>query len=201
MLDARLRRLIDPPLDRIGARLARHGVGADQLSLLGFLLGLGAVGLTAAGAFVPGVALFLSNRLADGLDGAVARATRLTDRGGFLDIVFDFIVYAGMAWAFAVAEPDANGPAAAFLLFSFMGTGSSFLAFAVMAGRRGLATEARGKKSLYYLGGLTEGSETIAFFVVVGLFPGAFPVLAWVFAAMCWLTTAGRIAAGWRLLG
>lgn len=200
MLDARLRRITDPVLDRVGVRLARRGINADQVSLAGFLLGLAAVAVTALGAFAAGLVLFLLNRLADGLDGSVARATQLTDRGGFLDIVFDFIVYAGMAWAFAAADPHANGPAAAFLLFSFMGTGSSFLAFAVMASRRGLVSEARGKKSLYYLGGLTEGSETIGFFVAVGLFPSAFPLFAWVFAGMCWLTTLGRIAAGWRLL-
>ncbi|MCX7630903.1 MAG: CDP-alcohol phosphatidyltransferase family protein [Geminicoccaceae bacterium] len=200
MLDSRLRRWIDPPLEVVGNGLARRGLSADQISIVGFLFGLAAIAAIAGGLVWVGLVLFLVNRLADGLDGAVARATKLTDRGGFLDIVFDFIVYAGMVWAFALADPAANAIAAAFLLFAFMGTGSSFLAFAVMAGRRGLTTEARGKKSLYYLGGLTEGSETIGFFVLACLFPTNFPLLAWVFAGMCWLTTAGRIATGWRLL-
>lgn len=200
MLDSRLRRWIDPPLEVVGNGLARRGLTADQISILGFLCGLAAIAAIAGGLVRVGLVLFLVNRLADGLDGAVARATKLTDRGGFLDIVFDFIVYAGMVWAFALADPAANATAAAFLLFAFMGTGSSFLAFAVMAGRRGLTTEAQGKKSLYYLGGLTEGSETIGFFVLACLFPTNFPLLAWVFAGMCWLTTAGRIATGWRLL-
>ncbi|MCS6778352.1 MAG: CDP-alcohol phosphatidyltransferase family protein [Geminicoccaceae bacterium] len=200
MLDSRLRRWIDPPLEVVGNGLARRGLSADQISIVGFLFGLAAIAAIAGGLVWVGLVLCLVNRLADGLDGAVARATKLTDRGGFLDIVFDFIVYAGMVWAFALADPAANAIAAAFLLFAFMGTGSSFLAFAVMAGRRGLTTEARGKKSLYYLGGLTEGSETIGFFVLACLFPTNFPLLAWVFAGMCWLTTAGRIATGWRLL-
>lgn len=200
MLDSRLRRWIDPPLEVVGNALARRGLTADQISILGFLCGLAAIAAIAGGLVRVGLVLFLVNRLADGLDGAVARATKLTDRGGFLDIVFDFIVYAGMVWAFALADPAANATAAAFLLFAFMGTGSSFLAFAVMAGRRGLTTEVQGKKSLYYLGGLTEGSETIGFFVLACLFPTNFPLLAWVFAGMCWLTTAGRIATAWRLL-
>ncbi|MCB1835193.1 MAG: CDP-alcohol phosphatidyltransferase family protein, partial [Geminicoccaceae bacterium] len=76
----------------------------------------------------------------------------VTDLGGFLDITLDFIFYSGFVFAFAVHDPQANGLAAAFLVFSFIGTGSSFLAFAIMAARRGLATERRGKKSLYYLG-------------------------------------------------
>lgn len=200
MLDAAARRLIGPPLDRVGRRLAATGIAADTVSIAGFLTGLLAASLVAAGRPLLGLALFLVNRLADGLDGAVARHSRITDRGGFLDIVFDFIVYAAMAYAFAFLDPARNAHAAAFLLFAFMGTGSSFLAFAVMASRRGLESEARGKKSLYYLGGLTEGSETIAFFVMVCLRPAWFPTLALVFAAMCWVTTAARIAAGWRLL-
>jgi len=200
MLDAAARRLIDPPLATVARRVANFGIGADAISIVGFALGLLAAGLVAAGHPGLGLLLFLANRLADGLDGAVARVNGITDRGGFLDIVFDFIVYAGMACAFALLEPTANALPAACLLFAFMGTGSSFLAFAVMAGRRGLTTEARGKKSLYYLGGLTEGSETIAFFVLSCLKPEWFPVLASVFAAMCWLTTAARIVTGWRLL-
>ncbi len=200
MLDAAARRLVGPPLDRVGRRLAGTGIAADTVSIAGFLTGLLAASLVAAGRPLLGLVLFLVNRLADGLDGAVARHSRITDRGGFLDIVFDFIVYAAMAYAFAFFDPAGNAHAAAFLLFAFMGTGSSFLAFAVMASRRGLETEARGKKSLYYLGGLTEGSETIAFFVMVCLSPAWFPTLALVFAAMCWVTTAARIAAGWRLL-
>jgi len=201
MLDAAARRLIDPPLAEVARRVASFGIGADAISIVGFALGLLAAGLVAAGHPSVGLLLFLVNRLADGLDGAVARVNGITDRGGFLDIVFDFIVYAAMACAFALHDPAANALPAACLLFAFMGTGSSFLAFATMAGRRGLTTEARGKKSLYYLGGLTEGSETIAFFVLSCLKPQWFPVLAWLFAAMCWLTTAARIVTGWRLLG
>ena len=124
----------------------------------------------------------LVNRLADGLDGAVARQTRLTDLGGFLDIVLDFIVYAGMVFAFALADPAANALAAAFLLFAFMGTGSSFLAFAIMAAKRGITTDLRGRKSLYYLGGLAEGTETILFLALACLLPDRFVPLALGFA-------------------
>jgi phosphatidylglycerophosphate synthase len=200
VLDAPARRLIDPPLGRLGRRLAGLGVSADAVSVAGFALGLLAAVAVALGWPALGLALFLLNRIADGLDGAVARHAGITDRGGFLDIVFDFIVYAAMVCGFALLDPAANALAAAILLCAFMGTGSSFLAFAIMAGRRGLVTEARGKKSLYYLGGLAEGSETIAFLALACLFPSVFPILAWVFAAMCWLTTGARIATGWRLL-
>lgn len=200
MLDGRLRPLIDPPLDRCGQMLAQRGVRADTVSIAGFGLGLLAIVAVGSGFYGMGLLLFLLNRLADGLDGAVARHSRLTDLGGFLDIVLDFITYAGMVFAFALAEPERNGLAAAFLLFAFMGTGSSFLAFAIMAAKRRITTASRGRKSLYYLGGLAEGSETILFLVLSCLWPTGFPWLALAFGVVCWLTTLGRIVTGYQLL-
>jgi len=201
VLDAALRRRLDPWLDRIGRTLARRGVGADALTLAGFAASLAATVAIALGTFGVGLVLFLAGRALDGLDGAVARANGITDRGGFLDIVLDFLAYAGTAFAFALADPDANALPAAFLLFAFVGTGSSFLAFAAVAARRGLETRARGVKSLYYLGGLTEGTETILFFALCCLWPRSFPLLAAVFGTACWITTAARILTGWRTFG
>jgi phosphatidylglycerophosphate synthase len=179
-------------------RLTRAGWSADVVTLVGFGIGLLALPLIALEAYAAGLALILSNRLADGLDGAIARLTRKTDRGGFLDIALDFVFYSSVPFAFALADSQANALAAAFLIFGFVGTGCSFLAYAIMAEKRGLSTDIRGQKSLYYLGGLTEGAETIALFVLICLLPGWFPVLAYVFGALCWITTASRLLAGWR---
>jgi phosphatidylglycerophosphate synthase len=200
MLDARLRRLIDPPLERLAGPLAGRGLSANGVTLIGFAIGVGAIAAIALQGYRLGLALLLVNRLCDGLDGALARRQGLSDLGGFLDIVLDFIVYAGVPLAFALADPASNGLAAAFLIFSFVGTGTSFLAFAIMAAKRGLATELRGRKSLYYLGGLTEGTETIAAFVLACLLPGWFPAIAYAFGGLCWLTTATRIAVAWQTL-
>jgi phosphatidylglycerophosphate synthase len=201
MLDAYMRRRIDPPLDRIGARLAAAGVAADAVTLAGFALGLAAIPALAAGWTWLALALLLANRLADGLDGAVARHDRLTDLGGYLDIVCDFLIYAGIPVGFALLDPQANALAAAVLLFSFMGTGSSFLTYAIIAAKRGETTEIRGRKSLYYLGGLTEGTETFAFLAAILVFPQAFVPLAYVFAAACWITTVSRMLAAVRAFG
>jgi phosphatidylglycerophosphate synthase len=200
MLDARLRRLIDPPLDRLALPLAARGLSANATTVIGFAFGLAALAAIAQGAFLAGLALLLVNRACDGLDGAIARRRGLTDLGGFLDILLDFIVYSAIPFAFALADPAANALPAAFLIFSFIGTGTSFLAFATMAAKRGLSSDLRGKKSLYYLGGLTEGSETLLAFVLACLFPNFFPLIAWTFGALCWLTTATRIAAAWQTL-
>ena len=146
-----------------------HGWTANQVTVFGFVVGLFAIPAIAFEAYLVGLALILLNRLADGLDGAVARRTVKTDRGGFLDITLDFIFYSSVPFAFALADPFENALAAAFLIFSFIGTGCSFLAYAIMAEKRGLSTDIRGQKSLYYLGGLTGGNRDDRF--VRGLLP------------------------------
>ncbi len=195
MLDAPARRMIDPTLNRLGQSLAARGIAADLVTLIGLGLGMLAALLIALG--FPGLALvpLLASRLADGLDGAVARATRRTDFGGYLDIAADFLFYGLIPLAFVVADPAANGVAGAFLLASFYFNGTSFLGFAIMAAKRGMTTRAQGIKSLYFSDGLLEGTETILFFVLLCLFPGWFPPLAWVFGTLCFLTGILRLRA------
>ncbi|WP_075214924.1 CDP-alcohol phosphatidyltransferase family protein [Mongoliimonas terrestris] len=200
MLDAALRRLIDPPLDRAGRWLSARGIGADAITLAGFALGVAAAAAIAVGYPLVAVLLIALNRIADGLDGAVARATARTDRGGYLDITLDFTVYALVPLAFAVADPARNALAAAALLAAFYVNGAAFLAFAAMAEKRGLSTRAQGEKSLYYLAGLAEGAETIAVFALMCLWPAGFPLLATAFAALTAASAAARIVVGARTL-
>jgi phosphatidylglycerophosphate synthase len=192
MLDAPLRRLIDPLLDYIARLVARTGIGANTITVGGFLLGIGAWGALALREYHAALGLIAANRVADGLDGAVARRLGSTELGGYLDIVLDFLFYAGVPFFFALGRPEVS-LSAAFLVFSFVGTGTSFLAFAAIAARRGLNTKARGSKAIYYLGGLTEGTETIALFVAICLWPDRFPVFAWAFGGLCWVTTSTRV--------
>lgn len=201
MLDRAATALLKPALDRAAAALVRAGIGADAVTFAGFALGLVAAVAIAIGAPLAGLALLLASRLCDGLDGAVARHTRPTDRGAFLDIALDFLFYASVPLAFAVADPAANALAAAVLLAAFIGTGSSFLAFAVLAERRGLASTAYPTKGFYFLGGLTEATETLACFVAMCLWPQHFAVIAYAFAALCALTTLTRLVGGARRLG
>ena len=112
-----------------------------------------------------------------------ARIVGPTDRGAFLDIALDFLFYALVPLGFAFANPSVNALPAALLITAFIGTGSSFLAFAAIAARRGLRAEAYPSKGIYYLGGLTEGAETVAIFAAMCVWPAAFPVLAHIFAA------------------
>lgn len=194
MLDRAARRLVDPALDRLAVAAQQRNFTPNQVTVAGFACGLAAIGAIALQHYGPGLLLLLANRLAYGVDGALARRIGATDLGGYLDIVLDFIIYSGAAFAFALAQPE-HASAAAFLIFSFMGTGSSFLAFAIFAAKRKLDGEAATNKSFYYLGGITEGTETILLFVIILVFPGWFPVAAYLYGALCWLTTIGRIGA------
>ncbi|MBK5926113.1 phosphatidylglycerophosphate synthase [Rhodobaculum claviforme] len=146
-----------------------------------------------AGAFWLALGLIGLSRLADGLDGAVARALGPSDFGGFLDITADFAFYGAIPLAFVLHDPAANGAAGAFLLLSFYINGASFLGYAILAERRGLRTRSHGVKSLYFTAGLLEGAETIAFFVALCLWPAQFAPLAWAFGALCLVTALSRV--------
>lgn len=177
--------------------LANRGVAADTISLVGFAIGIIAVPALAAGWWTLALILIAANRALDGMDGAVARINGPTDRGAFLDIALDFVFYALVPIGFALNDPVANALPAAVLIAAFVGTGSSFLAFATIAAKRGCQATAFPTKGIYYLGGLTEGFETIAMFALMCVFPDAFALLAWIFSAACVITTVLRWRQGW----
>ena len=201
MLDRFTTRLIRPAVQALARPLLRWGVSPNQITWAGFALGVLAAACVASQAWMAGLALLLCSRLCDALDGAVARASESsTALGGFLDIALDFVFYALMVLAFALADPTRNALAAAVLLTAFVATGSSFLAFAALAAQRGLHNPQYPEKSFYFLGGLTEATETLALLCAMCLWPAYFAPLAYGFAALCFITWLGRIAAGVRVL-
>ncbi len=196
MFDAKIRPLIDPPLNAAGRALARIGLSANAITLLGLGFGLGAGYAIIFDQYGWALALVVISRLLDGLDGAVARATQKTAFGGYLDIVCDFIFYVSIPLAFGIADPANLLPALA-LVAAFTITGISFLAFAVTAAEQGAETSAHGEKSFFYSTGLAEGGETIAFFLLMCLLPMHFETLAYVFAVLCAITVLQRSLMAW----
>lgn len=200
MFDGMIRGLIDPPLNDGGRWLAARGATANLVTLVGLGLGLAAAALLATGyAGLTVVVFILASRLADGLDGAVARALGKTDFGGFLDIVCDFVFYSAIPLAFVWRDPTGNGVAGAFLLATFYVNGATFLGYAILAAQRGMQTRARGEKSLYFTAGLLEGLETIVFFLAIAIFPNHFTPLALAFGALCLVTAGARVVLAWRV--
>jgi phosphatidylglycerophosphate synthase len=194
MLDGMMRGVIDPPLNRGGRWLAARGASANAVTLAGLGLGLAAAALLTFGwAGLPVALVLLASRLADGLDGAVARANGKTDFGGYLDIAADFAFYGAIPLAFVLRDPSVNGAAGAFLLFSFYVNGATFLGYAVLAARHGMETASRGEKSLYFTAGILEGTETILFLLLIAVWPQVFVPGAWLFGALCLVTAMARM--------
>jgi phosphatidylglycerophosphate synthase len=198
MLDARMRQMLAPVLAGAGARLAAAGVPAAALTGVGWAAGAGACAATALHAWPAALGLWLANRLLDGLDGPTARAAgKATEAGGFLDIVADFSVYAGIVLGLAVAVPGARLACVA-LLTAYYVSGTAFLALSSLAERRGAPLG--DERSLRFIGGLAEGTETVVVYALLFLLPGQATVIAWAFAAAVAVTAAQRVIAGLRLL-
>lgn len=170
------------------------------MTIISFLIGLAALPALFMNWHWAALGCIIINRIGDGLDGTLARMGTPTDAGGFLDIVLDFVFYSSVVLGFALSDPASNGLAASVLLFTFVGTGSSFLAFAIMAEKRGVENLVYPQKGIYYLGGLAEGTETFLFFILSCLFPIHFSMFAYCFAIICIVTMVMRIFGGYFIL-
>ena len=176
MLDRHLHPRIKPLLNRLVATLDKPGITPDGITLMGFAIGVLALPFLALGWYLAALVAIALNRL------------------------LDFLFYALVPFGFALADPVNNALPAAWLLFAFIGTGSSFLAFAALAAKHEIDNPGYAHKSFYYLGGLRARTETLLLFVLICLFPAHFGWLAWVFGALCWLTTTTRIWSGYLTL-
>ena len=191
MFDVALRRFVDPALNRIVVGIVDARISANMLTISGAGLALAAAFFISQSNFAAALGLILLNRIVDGLDGAVARIKGPTEFGGYLDTICDYIFYLSIPVAFGLMDPVNQIPAL-LLVASFTLTAVSFLAFAAIAVRHASDDGAHGPKAFIYSTGLMEGAETIAFFALFCLFPGFFPTLAIVFAALCLLTVLQR---------
>jgi phosphatidylglycerophosphate synthase len=192
MFDPVLKKLSAPLLVPSSAHLARLSVRADLLTALGFAVGLAAILAIATHNDLIGLGLLLLNRLFDALDGALARQTRVTGRGAFLDMTLDMIVFAGLPFAFALADPS-RALAGAFFIFAIAASGASAVFFNVLEGRGG---------SLFgYIGRIMEDTELTLAFAIACVVPAWFSVVAYVAGALCFVTAGARIAAAVARLG
>ena len=200
MFDSQLHRSVQKPLQSLAKACLKLGLSANQVTLLGFAVGGAAAVAISQQAYWLGLLGILLNRIADGLDGAMARLSEVSDAGGYLDISLDFIFYSAIPFAFLLADPDANSIAAGLLMLTFMGTAASFLGFAIQAEKHGIDNPKFPNKSLHYMGGITEGGETIVAFSLMCILPAHFALIAFVFAGLCWLTALSRLWAGYQTL-
>lgn len=189
--------MLRPGLDRAGARLAARGVRPTVLTAAGWTVGAGACVAAATSQWSLALVLWLANRLLDGLDGATARATAPTERGGFLDVMADFSVYAGFVVGVAVAVPSARLACVA-LLAAYYASGTAFLALSSLLERR--RHRLGDERSLRFVGGLAEGTETVVVYALFTLLPQHAAAIAWTFAVAVAVTAVQRIVFALRVL-
>lgn len=181
--------------DEVYFPLARE-VGKNVHPITITLVG-GGIGLLAAlagwqGYYLLGLGLWLVNRLLDGLDGAMARATgQQSDLGGYVDTLVDFAMYTIIPIGLAVRYPTPDMVLAlAFLLGTFYVNAAAFLYLSAVLEKR---QTRRGLTSVSMPRGLVEGTEAIIFFCLFFLFPQALCFLFLVLGTCVIFTTFQHI--------
>lgn len=192
MFDNEVNKILKPLLEQSAKIIIKFKINANQITFLGLILGLICFYCIVLGNFFLALIFFILNRLFDGLDGYVARQSRISDLGGFYDIVFDFIIYSLIPLGF-ILNDNSNSFAFSFLLSSFIGTCSSFLATALIVEKNKAILKLYHEKSFFYSRGLAEGFETIIFFILMFLFPDEAFIFAWIFGTVCWMTVIIRV--------
>src|SRR5512138_2963409 len=119
MLDAPVRKIFASPLDPIAVAMVRVGIRASTITLVGFMMGLGAVAFIVTEQYVSALFFLTLNRVCDILDGMLARVKGPTAIGGFLDVTLDLLIFAMIPFAFALARQQ-DALAATFLLLGFV---------------------------------------------------------------------------------
>lgn len=211
MFDARLRPLLAPALDRVAGWLDRPWISPDRLTGVNLLLGLVSAVLAATQQWLPALAAWLLCRLADGVDGPLARRRRRSSlagqdcqnsgRGGFWDISADFIVYGATVAGVAVGATAAfDAPWLPFLavMFAYYINGSVFLAFSSIAEKTGRQKD--DGRSLSFLEGLAEGAETVLVHSLWLIFPAFAWQIATIWAILVLVSATQRIISGYRIL-
>lgn len=207
MFDARLRSALAPALDA-GARVVDVSwVTPNRLTGLNLGFGLLSAVLAATQQWIPALILWLLCRVADGLDGPLARrrageSSPSSGQGGFWDICADFIVYGATVVGVAIGAGAAfDAPWLPFLLvlFAYYINGGAFLAFSSIAEKEGRALD--DGRSFSFIGGLAEGAETVLVHSLWLIFPFAAAPIAAVWALLVGLSAAQRVVAGYRALG
>ena len=192
MFDRQINKTLKPTLDVFAKKLSQYNIQANTLTFVGFFFGLCCIYFIINGMFIFASIFLFLNRFCDGLDGALARLIGQTDIGAFYDIVSDFLFYSLFPISFIFLNIE-NAYSICFLLLSFVGTQTTFLASAWLVEKNKLLISENQKKSFFYIGGITEGFETIVCFVMMLLFYEFINYIAYIFGILCWITFVTRV--------
>jgi phosphatidylserine synthase len=195
MVDAHLRRSLRGTFEFIAHAIDYPRITPDLITYFGLALGLGGAASAWFHAWIPALALWLLSRLADGVDGALARrrikAGGLKNvAGGYLDIMADFGVYGSFVLGVAHGSGQKYLPFL-FVLLAYYLNGTSFLAFSSIGEREGIRID--DGRSLSFIYGLAEATETIVVHSSWCLFPSEAARIAALWAIIVFISAGVRI--------
>lgn len=191
--------------DQLLAPLARllRGVPPNLISVVALLFGIGAAAAAAKAAFSVGLALWLANRIIDGLDGTVARvAERQSDFGGYLDILLDFVVYAAIPVGFAISSIDRPVLIWAVALEgAFFVNACSWMYLSAVLEKRASGARATGELTTVTMPpALVAGFETVVFYALFFLFPEKLALLFGIMTTLVGINIVQRLLWSRRVL-
>ena len=192
MIDAKLNNYLRPYLIFLAKIIIKLNISANIITFLGFFFGLCCFYSIINFYFMSALLFLFLNRFCDGLDGTVARLLGPTDIGAFYDITLDFLFYSLFPIAFIFIDIK-NTYAICFLLLSFVSTQTTFLASAWIIEKNKTLVSTKQKKSFFYIGGITEGFETIICFILMLFFYESVEIIAYIFGILCWITSISRL--------
>ena len=189
MVDDQLRRLKDVILS-IFYRPWVKRIHPNVITTIGFAIGIAGIVVLFLGYNIIAFAIWILNRIFDGLDGMVARQSgKQTDFGGYYDIIIDFIIYASIPAVLAIRE--ASPPvyiATVVLLAAFYVNSASWMYLSSLLEKRKNSSSGDSITSIQMPRGIIEGTETIIFYSLFILLP---QFLVYLMAAMAVLTFLG----------
>ncbi|MDP1715800.1 MAG: CDP-alcohol phosphatidyltransferase family protein [Anaerolineales bacterium] len=188
MFDSSLRRF----KDQVGTPLARRmsRVSPTLISILGLAMGLFATCAAYKQQYLWALALWVFNRILDGLDGLIARLhQRQSDFGGYVDILTDFVIYAALPIGLVVGSPsEQHYLALIFLLAVFYVNTASWMYLAAILEKRA-AHDSDTQTTIVMPAGIIGGFETIIAYGIFLLVPAHITILFSIFAALVFITT------------
>ena len=190
MIDKYFIKFFKPFLELVASPFYKYGVNANYISLFALSMSFLSFYLILKDLNYIALFVFLLGRILDGVDGIIANKTRITEFGGFIDIVFDLISYSLVPLAF-ILKDNSNVIFGSILLATFFGTSSAFFGIAIFENNKFIKRNP--EKSFYHVGGFMGGAITIFFLSLMFLFPEKFNLIALIFSVLCILGTIERI--------
>lgn len=191
MIDSLIRPHVTSIMDSIAPKLAQS-LSANTITTIRLVIGLTGCFLVALQLYPAGLGLLIISLFLDGMDGAVARVTQVSDFGAWYDMITTVILFAAFPFFFMLSSSSGeHATAAGMFLFSLLLMGMANLSYDYFAMKKG-ADAAKG--------GIVESGEIIVFILLGCIYPEGFSFFAGILALLSLIAAIIRMVQTARLL-